>query len=69
MKIQPTNPPSPRPGIGSIYIKEWLAHGPILNAKGHESLLLNVLDNDVFIENQMLGDSDDDVIEDVSEDE
>ncbi|GKB48864.1 mutator type transposase [Tanacetum coccineum] len=34
-----------------------------------ESLLVNVLDNDVFIENQMLKDNDDDVIEDVSEDE
>ncbi|GKC78900.1 hypothetical protein Tco_1129674, partial [Tanacetum coccineum] len=33
-----------------------------------ESLLVNVLDNYVFIENQMLRDNDADVIEDVSED-
>ncbi|GKE31256.1 hypothetical protein Tco_1450578, partial [Tanacetum coccineum] len=29
-----------------------------------ESLLVNLVDNDVFMENQMLGDNDDDVIED-----
>nr|GEU48641.1 hypothetical protein [Tanacetum cinerariifolium] len=34
-----------------------------------ESLLVNELDNDLFIGNEMLGDNDEDVIEDVSEDE
>ncbi|GJY37194.1 hypothetical protein Tco_0422572 [Tanacetum coccineum] len=34
-----------------------------------ESLLVNELDNDLFIGNQMLGDIDEDVIEDVCEDE
>nr|GEW79021.1 transposase, MuDR [Tanacetum cinerariifolium] len=34
-----------------------------------ESLLVNELDNDLFIGNEMLGDNDKDVIEDVSEDE
>nr|GEV69212.1 hypothetical protein [Tanacetum cinerariifolium] len=34
-----------------------------------ESLLVNELDNDLFIENEMLGDNDEDVIEDVSKDE
>ncbi|GKC87320.1 hypothetical protein Tco_1147969 [Tanacetum coccineum] len=34
-----------------------------------ESLLVNELDNDLFIGNEMLGDNEEDVIEDVSEDE
>ncbi|GKA19303.1 hypothetical protein Tco_0699218 [Tanacetum coccineum] len=34
-----------------------------------ESLLVNVVDNDVLMDNEVLGDNADDVIEDVSEDE
>ncbi|GKA35579.1 hypothetical protein Tco_0722070 [Tanacetum coccineum] len=49
-----------------LYVDHSVTNEP-LNVD--ESLLVNVLDNDVFIENQMLEDNDDDVIKDVSEDE
>ncbi|GJV14370.1 hypothetical protein Tco_1359693 [Tanacetum coccineum] len=48
-----------------LYVDHYVTKEP-LNVD--ESLLVNVVDNDVFMENQMLRDNDDDVIEDSDKD-